>query len=343
MKDSGADLSPSRSGNPGIRTASRHGLPSLKNVLIGLALTFLCLDPDVAVAGAECMPSYYRATSPACIDDVLAQLRQAPPSSHEPSTIIGFLAQLFRTSQQERQRILQSETSDYMKSVELVSLYRAGLPDDAQKFANANNLSELSEKLRAINLVALDAVSPSSIPSDNDLLIGAYMASGDTALIQRILDNYSSADDGMVSDGLRIGFMMSKFGPDLAPRGRNNVTMQAACAKYQCKVDQTRLLRVMTLATAFWSLQSLARQDGGIYKTVSDSFARDTRLKTALMSEQTAFGNYAAALAGVAAFKDDHTGDQPGQAYAAMSRSASIYESLGPANEALAPIASLKK
>ena len=36
--------------------------------------------------------------------------------------------------------------------------------------------------------------------------------------------------------------------------------MPAACAKYQCKTDRTKFLRVLTLASAFWALQSLGRQ-----------------------------------------------------------------------------------
>jgi hypothetical protein len=334
----------SRSGNATNRKA-RFSLPAIPTYLrIALAIALLCFSSGAALPGAqECMTSYYKAKTPTCIDDVLAQLRQMPPNSRsEPSSIIGFLAQLFKTSASERERILKAEPSDYVKSVYLVSLYRAGLPDEAQKFAAANNLSAMSEKLRAMRLAALDDVKPSSIPGDNDLLIGAYMASGNTTLVQRILDNYSNADDGMASDGLRIGFVMSKFGPGLAPKGRDAVITQAACAKYQCKVDQTKLLRVLTLGTALWSLQSLSAKDDGVKKTMSDFLARDPRLKNLFAIEQAAFGNYLTAIILVTTLKDD----QPGvnhDTFAAMSKSASIYESLGSASEAFAPLTSLKK
>jgi hypothetical protein len=318
---------------------------SVRRAWSAFALAFLCFFSAVGVANAQqCMTSYYRAKSPACADEILAQFRKMPPNPRsEPSTIIGFLAQIFRNSAPERERILKAESSDYVKSVLLLSLYRAGLADDAQKFATANNLSALSEKLRGMRLAALDAVKPSSIPGDNDLLIGAYMASGNTALVQRILENYSSADDAMAADAFRIGLMMSKFGPGLAPKGRNPVTAQAACAKYQCKEDQTKFLRVMTLATAFWSLQSLSGQDDGIKQTLSDFFGRDARLKNLFTIEQTAFGNYVTAIAIVAAFKDDHAAADREQAYAAMDKSASIYESLGSAKDAFAPMMNLKK
>ena len=290
------------------------------------------------------MASYYREKSPACVDVVLAQLRQMAGNTRtQPDGAVGFLAELFRASPAERERVLKAEPSDDVKFVELVSLCHADLLDEAQKFADAHDLAALFDKLRASRLGTLDAVRPSSLPGDNDLLIGAYMASGNTVYVQRILDNYSSADDGMAGDAFRIGSMMSKFGKGLVPKGRDMVTMQAACAKYQCKTDQTKVLRLMTLATAFWSLQSLATHDDGIKKTLSDFFAHDTRLKNLLTVEQNAFANYLTALVVVTALKPDQATADSGEGYAAMSKSVSIYETLGPANEAFAPMKTPKK
>jgi hypothetical protein len=230
-----------------------------------------------------------------------------------------------------------------VKSVDVISLYRAGLPDEAQKFAAANNLAGLSDRLRAARLPSLDAVRPSSTPADNDLLIGAYMASGNTALVQRVLDNYSGADDGMVSDGLRIGFMMSKFGPGLAPKGRDSVMIKVACTKYDCKTDQTKFLRVMTLGTAIWSLQSLSAQDDGIKKALSEFFSRDARLKNLFATEQAAFGNYMTAIVLVSTFQKDRAGAAQDQAYEQMSKSASAYENLGSGKDAFEPFKNLGK
>ena len=291
-------------------------------------------------AGQQCMASYYRAKSPACVDGILAEFRQAPSS--DPNTLIGFLAELFRSSPQERDRILWAEPSDQLKSVDLVSLYRAGLPAEAEKFAKTNNLSAVADKVRAMNLSALEAVRPSSTAADNDLLIGVYMASGDTAFIQHVLENYSSADDGMVSDGFRMGFMMSKFSPNLAPKGQDAVMTRAVCDKYQCKSDPTKVRRVFTLATALWSLQSLSQQDEGIKKTLSNFLADDTRLKGLFAIEQNAFANYLTAIIALTALKDAPAGGL-GPGYEAMRRSAEIYEKLGPANDAFPPIRDIKK
>jgi hypothetical protein len=146
----------------------------------------------------------------------------------------------------------------------------------------------------------------------------------------------------MVSDGLRIGFMISKFGASLAPKGRDAVMMQAVCDKYQCRSDPIKLRRVMTLGTALWSLQSLSQQDDGIKRTLSNFFDNDTRLKRLFAIEQNAFANYVTAIIPLAAVKDSPAGNL-GPAYEALRKSAEIYEKLGPANDAFAPIRDIKK
>jgi hypothetical protein len=317
----------------------------LRNAGLAIALMISSLCPGAALAaGQDCIASYYRSKQPSCVDGALAQLRQQAASGQaEPNTIIGFLAEIFRTSPEERERLLKAEPSNYVKSVDIISLYRAGLPHEAQKFAAANNLAGLSDRLRAARMPPLDAVRPSSTPADNDLLIGAYMASGNTALIQQILDNYSGADDGMVSDGLRVGFMMSKFGPGLAPKGRDSVMIKVACTKYDCKTDQTKFLRVMTLGTAMWSLQSLSARDDGIKKTLSEFFSRDARLKNLFAAEQAAFGNYMTAIVLVSTFQKDRAGADQDQTYELMNKSAAIYENLGSGKDAFGPFKNLKK
>ena len=224
-----------------------------------------------------------------------------------------------------------------------MALYRAGLPDDARKFADKINRAALLRKMEADQLRPLSAVAPSTDPADNDLLIGAYMASGDANFIERILQNFSDADDSTVSDGLRMALMQGKFGPTLVPKGRETVTVKAACAKYQCKADPAKLFRLLTLSSAFWALQSLAQHDEGIRKTFAGFFERDARLKRLLAAEQTAFGNYMTSLAVVIGLKGDRASKKADQAYAAMSKAASIYENLGSAQDAFAPIETLVK
>ena len=112
------------------------------------------------------MDFYYRTKLPGCIDSILSSFRQTALSGKaDPSTIIGLLAQLFSASPEEKQRILNDEPSDYVRSVDLVALYRAGLLDDARQFADKNNLSGLLQKLEADRPAPLVAVRPLSIPA----------------------------------------------------------------------------------------------------------------------------------------------------------------------------------
>jgi hypothetical protein len=310
-----------------------HAILSAPALLIALLLSIIGSGSAVAL-GQECMAGYYLARSTACVDGILADFRQKPRS--DPNTLLGFLAELFKDSRQERDRILKAETSDFMKSVELTSLWLAGQPEEARKFAEALNKPGLIEQVRQTFPASLDAVKPSMRPRDNDLLVGAYMASGDTDFIKRILANYTSADDGMVADALRVGFLIGKFGPNISPPGRTPATLQAACEKYQCKIDRTRFPRLLTLATAIWTTQSLSQHDQGIGQTLNGFFSGDARLNRIFMIEQTAFGNYLTALIVTTTFQNTQASDEQRSAFATMDQSATIYESLGSAADATA-------
>jgi hypothetical protein len=312
----------------------------LPSVLIALLL--IQCWPAIA-ADSNCMNDYYRTKLPGCIDSMLSQFRQMPRPKSDPATMIGFLAQFFAASPEEKLRTLNDEPSEYLRSVYLVALYRAGLLDDARKYADKIDRSVLLQKLATDQLKPLAAVRPSSVPADNDLLIGAYMASGDTVFIERILENFSSADDSLVSDGLRMGFMQYKFGPTYAAKGREPVTMAAACEKYQCKTDPAKLYRLLTLSTAFWAMQALGKNDEGIKKAFAGFIERDKRLKDLFVAEQAALGNYLTANLTVDILKSDHTSAEADRAFAAMSKSASTYETLGSARDAFAPVETLVK
>ena len=310
-----------------------------------IALLLMHCGPAKAT-DAACMNDYYRAKLPACVDAVLSQFGQmatAPGKMSEPSAVVGFLAQIFITSPTEKQRILGSAFPFMVKWVDLLALHYAGLTDEARKFAEENRLATAHQQLETRPRTPLATVRPTAKPADNDLLIGAYMASGDIVFIDRILANFTGAEDGTASDALRMGLMNSKFGPSLTPKGRENVMAPAACAKYQCKTDPAKFFRVMTLSSAFWALQSLAQHEEGIKKTFSGLFARDARLKNLLAAEQAAFGNYATALAMTAAFKPDQGSRDTDQTSAAMNKAALAYENLEPAGNVFGHIEAFVK
>jgi hypothetical protein len=315
----------------------------VKSAYVAIALLFAQCFPAQA-ADPNCMNDYYHQKLPACLDSMLSQIRDAPswPKS-EPTTLIGFLAQLFRVSQDERERVLHAESSEYLRWVYLKALYRAGLVNDAEVFARRYSMLPGLRNLEIIRLVPLEEVRPSSSPADNDLLIGAYMASGETVFIERIVENFSSADDSLASDGLRMGFMQYAFGPTFVPKDRQTVTAAAACEKYQCKTNPAKLYRLLTLSSAFWAMQALGKNDEGVSKTVTGFFERDRRLKGLLTAEKTALGNYEIAITMLVTLKSDHSSTEANQAYAAMNKSASAYETLGSVRDAFAPIETLVK
>ena len=326
-----------------ISLPSQVEIAAVKFLYVAIGLLLLQCLPAVA-EDQNCMNDYYRTRIPACVDAVLSQFGQpVPGTTSEPSAVVGFLAQIFITSSTEKQRILSSASTVFVKWVDLLALQRAGLTEDARKFADENRLAAVLQRLESNHRPPLAEVRPLSIPADNDLLIGAYMASGDTGFIERILGNFSSLDDSSASDALRMGLMTSKFGPTFTPKGRENVMSPASCAKYQCKADPAKFLRLLTASSAFWALQSLAQRDDGIRKTFSGFFARDARLKNLLAAEQAAFGNYIAALAMSAAFKPDQVSPEGRQTYEAMSKAASAYENLEPAQIVLSYIEPLAK
>src|SRR5436190_20463159 len=99
-----------------------------KFLKVAIVLFFTQCWP-AAAADQNCMASYYRTKSPACIDSVLSQLDQSSSKSRA-NTVIGFLAQIFSTSPEEKQRILRGASSQYVRSIDLAALYSAGLRDE---------------------------------------------------------------------------------------------------------------------------------------------------------------------------------------------------------------------
>lgn len=317
----------------------------MKSLYGAIALLLIQCGPAKAT-DVTCMNDYYRAKLPACVDAVLSQFGQmatTPGTKSEPSAVVGFLAHIFITSPAEKQRILGSTSSVMVKWVDLLALHYAGLTEEARKFADENRLATAHQQLETSQRAPLATVRPTAKPADNDLLIGAYMASGDTIFIDRILGNFTDADDGIAGDAFRMGLVKSKFGPNLAPKGREAVITQAACTRYRCKADPAKFFRLMTLASAFWALQSVGQNDEGIKTTAAGFFGRDARLKNLLAAEQAAFGNYITAIAITTAFKPDQGSTDTDQTYAAMNKAALAYENLEPAGNVFGHIEAFVK
>jgi len=285
---------------------------------LGLALSF----PAVAeTTSADCMPKYYVTKPESCIDSVVAQIRATPPNKPVSPGAVGFVGAMFRTNPVARARLLASNDVRNVNAVYHVALYMADLKEDAEAFGKAKGFLQPA----AADGLSLTRYRPTINPADNDMLIGAYMASGNKDYISRILSNFTDAPDGMVADALRISFVQSKFGAKLAPPGRQPTFVMTACERYSCKADKAQLFRVLTLSSAFWALRSLSKADDGIKSALTDFIASNVKFKTVLATEQTAFDNYITGLIAFAGIKDN----------ANINESLGIYERLGPAMEAV--------
>lgn len=297
----------------------------MRNIITFLVLIILLL-PATSFADEKgaCYSTFYLTKNMDCIDEVVGLLKKSPPSNQKNPAIIGFLAQIFVIYPKEKERLLHQEIPPHVKSIYLASLYRAGLQEDVEEYAQKHGITEEAKTIEVSRTPKLKDISPEFDAGDNDLLIGAYMASGDITQIQRILANFSSAESMMVGDALRMSLMHSKFGPSLTPQGREKTMAIAACHKYECKSNMQKTMRLMTLSSAFWALQSLSQKDDAIKNAFITFFGSDPRLQQLLATERVAFSNYLTMLVAFAAVKDD----------AGINSSLTIYEQLGSAEDA---------
>jgi len=154
----------------------------MKTICMLALLAFLAL-PNISIAGsdADCVTTFYKTKNMACIDallEVVQSTSQEDQKKSDPMTIIGFLAQVLSDYPEKKEQILVQQASFHSKSVYFAALYRAGLFEDAKKYAEANGWPEGFKKYQDSGTPTLKQLTPVFYPSDNDLMIGAYMASG---------------------------------------------------------------------------------------------------------------------------------------------------------------------
>lgn len=231
---------------------------------------------------------FYRTKDAACLDRLVATLDNAPPRI-DNGAIIGFFAALFDSAPELRRKLLDEVRSDRAAEFYLVALRRAGLADEVRRFASTRKLEDAAPA----DVTPLRTVMPVLVALDNDLLIGAYMATGDLSYIDHILENLRTSRDGMAADAIRIGLVMGKFGGAGAP-GRRNIMIIAACWKYGCPKSQASkdMMRTLTMASAVWAIGSLAKNDVAIKQELDRFFQTDSRLAAIFAKEQNAFTNY---------------------------------------------------
>jgi hypothetical protein len=280
--------------------------------IVCLAFFFAAIAGSASSAETCNTTFIYKTRSPECIDAVVRSIDAAPranqaetnPAVHSNQAIVGLLAGLL-TDPADRTRILNQERTSFQKGLYIEGLYRANLLAEAKRYADESRLSEVFQRYKDQNLPPIADVKPGFAPADNDILIGAYMSSGDTRYIKRIIEAYRDADDATVQIALRMAFMNSKFGGGLAPPEREKTMAMTICERYECRTNPQKFMRLAALSSAFWALQSLSQQDEGIKQTLAGFFEQNPHLKKLLEAESAAFSNYMTLLIAYAAIKDN--------------------------------------
>ncbi len=284
---------------------------------------------------AACYTMYYKTKDRACVDQIVKKFSDMPDNTPRGvganAWATGFFAALFRANPREKSRLLSQKGSTAESTLFTAALYEAGMRDEAQTYAKAKGVSDLLRDMQG--RPPLQQTKPTENPSDNDMLIGAFMASGDTGYIERILGNYSGVSDDMARAAMRVSMMQGRFGPTIAPPGRQPVLLQTVCAKYQCKTNPKALIRIMTLSSALWAVGSLAQQDPVVNKALVEFFDKNPVLKKIFIEERSAFANYMTTLALYAAIKDNKH----------INQSLSIYEHLGSGQDAIKALMKMEK
>jgi len=309
----------------------------MKRLVRGLAFAVaLCASTGMAQTPSDdCASTFYRDKSEACLTDTLAALRDA--SSVKPevnAAMVGFFAGVITSTPSMEAKILAAVGPPAMKRTILMALQRAGRDEAARNFAQTEHLQAALAGLESERPPRLDEVKPRSAAADNDLLIGAFMSTGDPTYIKAILGNFSAAEDDQIRDAVRVALMQARFGEN-DRRGGYQRLARVLCGKYQCRRDLSPFSRVMTLSSAYWALAALAAKDETIRKTSQAFLDADPRVKAIEQNEQDAFAAYVERLAVWTAAKGD-----PDSADRAKSEDALLsgYENLAPTQDLLHPL-----
>jgi hypothetical protein len=309
----------------------------MKRLIRGIAFAVaFCASTGVAQTPSDnCASTYYRDKSEACLSATLAALGDALSVKPEVNVaMVGFLAGVIKSTPKMEAKILAAVGPPTMKTTILMALDRAGRDEAARNFAQSEHLQAALAGLESELPPRLDEVKSRSAAADNDLLIGAFMATGDPAYIKAILGNFSAAEDDQIRAAVRVALMQARFGEN-DRRGGYGRLARVLCGKYQCRREFSPFSRVMTLASAYWALASLAAKDETIRKTSQAFLDADPRVKAIEQNEQDAFAAYIERLSAWTAAKND-----PDSMDKAKSEDALLsgYENLGPTRDLLHPL-----
>lgn len=315
-------------------------MPSVARLIftVGLlALTSLIgqAEAQTAQPGA-CLFTHFKTKSPACADEVLGLSASVSPGAFDPGMPpIGFLAEVFLRSPTERARILAAPDRPGSGVFILTALLRAGLAEEAGRFAADAKLQSLFERMRALQMATLPEITATGTAAskDTEFLAGAYGASGSRRYLDLILAAFDGADERDAAIGLRLGLLTAKWGAAVAPTGHRSQILRNFCTQVDCKAKQPDAMRILGLMAAYGTVSTIAREDAETKKVLDAAFAKRKALKDILAAEQAYLTNYGTALT-VARLLTGGPGENVAAREAAL-RSIETYESFGPLPQAL--------
>lgn len=314
-------------------------MPSVTRLIaaVGLTLTGLIGQAEAQTAQpGSCLFTHFKVKSPDCADQVLGLSASLSPGAFDPGMPpIGFLAEVFLRSPTERARILAAPDRPGSGVFILTALLRAGLTEEAGRFAADAKLQSLFERMRALPMATLPEITAAGTVAakDTEFLVGAYGASGNRRYLDLILTAFDGADEQTTGIGLRLGLLAAKWGAAVAPAGHRSKIFQNFCTRVGCKAKQPEAMRILGITAAYGAVSTIARDDPNTQKALDAAFAKRKALKAILAQEQAYLTNYDMALT-VSRILTGGPGENVAAREAAL-RSIETYESFGPLRQAL--------
>jgi hypothetical protein len=222
-------------------------------------------------------------------------------------SIIGILSGVFIKDNDCREKILSLSEgfSDNTKIIIFTSLFRAELPDIAKTFAQHYFPNYRIEQLKGFGESSIKSVVLNyDDASKNDLLIGAYFATGDDIYLKNMLHNFKTQKKDKIKDVIRVAMVIEKFGFSLSPSSHQSKMWESIKNKYYSPKNPNSVVNFITMSSLFWALNSIAKNDENVAKYLK-SFFVDNELEAIFLNEQTNFYNYSMALVlSIAKIKD---------------------------------------
>lgn len=254
--------------------------------------SILLISQHSLASDNNCYMKYYQNRDIGCVENFVEQINAMPENSAQKLYAgIGFFAEVFSTDKHKK-RLFKQAVTPSSQIVFTEALLYAQKPKEAEDFAKEHGLTKFFETRAQQKYLPLNKIIPKTNAAYNDLLLGAFFASGKEQYIQAIWQNMALSSEQKAKDAIRLGLLKLKFGDRFAPKGRKSEIVNHACQKYHCKKDAKDFIHLLTLTTTYWSTHSLAAEHPKIQKTINAFFKKHKALSDAHKLEQQLFSNY---------------------------------------------------